>query len=400
VKKCEKRENQGSNRGCLRLALFAMGLSLLARAALGMSGLVLVGPLFGLTALAVVLALLWFLIAGAVIGILHFLLWLYAQCRSPSKGSRQRALGTRHSKPIPLGTTVAHRGGREFTPENTLSAFRNSIQHVDAIELDLWLTRDERVVVLHDGNFNRVCGIRGHVTETNYEDLPKVKRWASDGFDQGSHNDTLPEVEPIPLFEEILELLTEDGVQTKMIVEIKMNSKLLMEKVRDLLHEKKLIEQERVYWFSLNRKINHALFTVDKMIPRGPSVVDVFITGVAYRVGLLTLLDPDYDAYCLVTETPEELLVFLRKVPFLMLLPRSTQLWITTSYLNMIMNPDLFETLRKRGIECWVLSINSEADIELGQRLGATTFISDRPEWISEVFKGHNHDDNKPQIEN
>ena len=47
---------------------------------------------------------------------------------------------------------IAHRGGRQLRPENTLIAFRNAVElSVDALELDVHGTRDGTLVVIHDG---------------------------------------------------------------------------------------------------------------------------------------------------------------------------------------------------------------------------------------------------------
>ena len=82
--------------------------------------------------------------------------------------------------------TIAHRGGRETTPENTIGAFAAGWKHCDAVELDVWLTADGVVVVHHDGTFDRVSGVEGGVTETAYADLPRVHCRPSDGHQQGA----------------------------------------------------------------------------------------------------------------------------------------------------------------------------------------------------------------------
>jgi len=44
----------------------------------------------------------------------------------------------------------AHRGG--FKPDNLLSSFKRAIESgIKAIEMDLWLTKDEQMVVMHGG---------------------------------------------------------------------------------------------------------------------------------------------------------------------------------------------------------------------------------------------------------
>lgn len=45
----------------------------------------------------------------------------------------------------------AHRGASSYAPENTMSAFRKSIElGANGIELDLQKTKDDKIVVFHD----------------------------------------------------------------------------------------------------------------------------------------------------------------------------------------------------------------------------------------------------------
>jgi len=64
----------------------------------------------------------------------------------------------------PSPTIVAHRGLREDVAENTLAAFRRSIDHgVPVIELDLRVTADGELVVLHDRTLDRTTECTGKV---------------------------------------------------------------------------------------------------------------------------------------------------------------------------------------------------------------------------------------------
>lgn len=62
-------------------------------------------------------------------------------------------------------TIVAHRGLGEGEPENTLAAFRRSIASgIAIIELDLRVTKDGQLVVLHDASLDRTTNCTGTVT--------------------------------------------------------------------------------------------------------------------------------------------------------------------------------------------------------------------------------------------
>ncbi len=60
--------------------------------------------------------------------------------------------------------TVAHRGASAHAPENTLPAFDLACgQGADVIELDVHLTRDDEVVVMHDERVDRTTDGRGEI---------------------------------------------------------------------------------------------------------------------------------------------------------------------------------------------------------------------------------------------
>ena len=67
---------------------------------------------------------------------------------------------------------VAHRGSSSIAPENTLVSFRQALDDgADAIEFDVRLTRDGQVVVIHDEDLRRTCGISGFVRDYTLPEL-------------------------------------------------------------------------------------------------------------------------------------------------------------------------------------------------------------------------------------
>jgi glycerophosphoryl diester phosphodiesterase len=68
--------------------------------------------------------------------------------------------------------TVGHRGASALAPENTLRAFELAIEHgLDMAELDVHLSRDGRVMVIHDADLKRVAGRCERVAELTAEEL-------------------------------------------------------------------------------------------------------------------------------------------------------------------------------------------------------------------------------------
>lgn len=71
---------------------------------------------------------------------------------------------------------IAHRGlHNKLYPENSMPAFENAILSNCAIELDIQLLRDGTIVVFHDTNLKRMCGVDIPLFSLTAEDLPNYK---------------------------------------------------------------------------------------------------------------------------------------------------------------------------------------------------------------------------------
>ena len=68
---------------------------------------------------------------------------------------------------------IAHRGGMALYPENTLEAFHFSVDkhNVEMLELDLQITKDDKVIVLHDDSIDRTTNGKGNVIDLSYEEI-------------------------------------------------------------------------------------------------------------------------------------------------------------------------------------------------------------------------------------
>lgn len=76
---------------------------------------------------------------------------------------------------FPRPIVFAHRGDSFHAPENTLPAFSSALQKgADGIELDVKLTVDGHVVVLHDSDIERTTDGTGHVASLRLEDVRKL----------------------------------------------------------------------------------------------------------------------------------------------------------------------------------------------------------------------------------
>ena len=108
------------------------------------------------------------LIAGAIIFIISLsggFIMAYAQLKTtPELGAAWRG-----KYPI---TVTAHRGFSGENPENTLAAFHAAIAAgADMVELDVHLTRDNELVVIHDDTLERTTDGKGNVADKTLAEL-------------------------------------------------------------------------------------------------------------------------------------------------------------------------------------------------------------------------------------
>lgn len=106
---------------------------------------------------------------------------------------------------------VSHRGGSLFAPENTLAAIDLSLQAgVDCIEIDVQLSADNVVVVIHDETLDRTTTGKGKIASMKFSQIREADAGVdfSDAF-QG---------EKVPALYEILERV---GGKAMLLIEIK-----------------------------------------------------------------------------------------------------------------------------------------------------------------------------------
>ncbi len=69
-----------------------------------------------------------------------------------------------------------HRGYCARYPENTMISYEAAIKlGVDAIEFDVWLTKDGVPVLMHDDNCNRTCGVNRSLRDMTLEEVKELE---------------------------------------------------------------------------------------------------------------------------------------------------------------------------------------------------------------------------------
>lgn len=91
---------------------------------------------------------------------------------------------------------IAHRGASHDAPENTVAAMRLGYeQGADAGELDIYLTKDEKIVVLHDRDTARVSGVTNRPAETTLAALRQLPAGQWGKWKGSSYSEKIPSLE-------------------------------------------------------------------------------------------------------------------------------------------------------------------------------------------------------------
>lgn len=132
---------------------------------------------------------------------------------------------------------VAHRGYSGKYPENTMLSFQKAVEAgCDEIELDVQLTKDDVLVIIHDETIDRVSDGTGAIKDFTFQELRKFNV-------KGEYGDKFG-FNPIPSFEEYLEWVKDQPVTTN--IELKTGKyyyKELEEKVIAMLKKYGLLHK-------------------------------------------------------------------------------------------------------------------------------------------------------------
>ena len=166
----------------------------------------------------------------------------------------------------------AHRGASGYAPENTLDAFQKAVEMgADGIELDVQMTKDSELVVIHDETIDRVSNGKGWVKDYTYEELKKI-----------NFNKTHLEYtkEEIPTLEQVYRLIK----PTNLTINVEIKTGIVFypgieERVLELTE--RLGMKERVIYSSFNH------YTIRKIKELDPQAK----TGMLYEDGIIDAVD-------------------------------------------------------------------------------------------------------------
>lgn len=156
-----------------------------------------------------------------------------------------------------MSKNFAHRGFSGKYPENTMLAFEKAVEAgADGIELDVQLSKDGEVVIIHDETLDRTTDGKGFVVDYTYEELSK--------FDASYIYRESGKINKIPTLREYFEMVKDKNIITNVELKTGVNEYYgIEEKVWNLIKEYKL--EDRIIISSFN---HYSILKMKKIAPQ------------------------------------------------------------------------------------------------------------------------------------
>ncbi len=152
---------------------------------------------------------------------------------------------------------IGHRGSCYDAPENTLASVNKAWRDgADLVEVDVHLSKDSRIMVMHDATTARTAGVDLKISETESAELRKldVGRWKGEEFTG----------ERIPFLEEVLATIPSGR---KLLVEVKCGTEILPI-LKDVIGRSGKAEQVIIISFNLD-----VVDQSKKLMPKIPALL-------------------------------------------------------------------------------------------------------------------------------
>lgn len=263
------------------------------------------------------------------------------------------------SKGRPL--VIAHRGSSGTHPENTLAAFKQAITDgADIIELDLRMTRDGHVVVLHDATVARTTDGQGEIEELDLNQIKALDagfRFSTDGgetFPFRSRGLT------IPTLEEVLLTLPEQPL----MLELKVSSARMVRQVIAILRRLDRLEQVSIELFAIKTKYAKLMRQLEPRLTTGHTRAELVRFVSLAKLGLGK--------------------TFKRRAFSIEMPPRRNRLAMTTKR--------TLKAASKKNIPMFVWTINKEKDMRHYLDAGAAGLFTDFPDILRRLVDSGNWD--------
>lgn len=229
---------------------------------------------------------------------------------------------------------TSHRGFSAGVPENTLPAIERAIEEqADFVEVDVRMTKDRELVLLHDENLLRTTGVNKKIWQLNFLEVSHL--------DAGKWKDKAYTGTRIPTLREVFELC-KGKVNLNLDLKYRNEGEGLEEKVAAL------IEEYEMQWQCVISSTS--LTALEHIKELNPDIRTGYITYQIYR-GYLTNENIDFFSV------------------------RSNLITKTVS-----------SDIHKSGKEIHVWTVNNRSELERMKRLGVDNIITDDPSYAKEVL--------------
>ncbi|MCT8340224.1 hypothetical protein MG296_09185 [Flavobacteriaceae bacterium TK19130] len=136
----------------------------------------------------------------------------------------------------------AHRGYSNNAPENTLASIQKAIEcGADFVEFDVRLTKDGKVVLLHDSTLDKTTNATGKLSDYSYSQLKNISAGYAKRF-----GDTFSK-ESIPTLSQALQLCKD-----RIYVEIEIKDSNMASKVFEIVQQEAMIDEVMIISFNYN----------------------------------------------------------------------------------------------------------------------------------------------------
>jgi glycerophosphoryl diester phosphodiesterase len=254
---------------------------------------------------------------------------------------------------LKLPLVVAHRGGAALRPENTLVAFRHAAElGADIIEMDLQVTADDVVVVLHDATVDRTTNGMGSVHSLALRDvqaLDAAYEWTPDA---GATFPYRGAGVTVPTLAEVLDALP----AARLSVELKPEGSAFATRLCALIREKHA--ETRVLVASQDTA------AVERFRAACPAVATGATADEAVRFVRSTIVPLVPDAH----------------IPALMLLLPERYRGIP------VLSGNVITGAHAQGVHVHAWTINEEADMRRLLALGVDGIVTDRPDRLRAIL--------------
>jgi glycerophosphoryl diester phosphodiesterase len=239
---------------------------------------------------------------------------------------------------------IAHRGESFLAPENTIAAIRLAwINNAEGVEIDVRLTKDNKIVVIHDSNTKRTSGVPGKVNSLSLESLKKL--------DVGIRKGRKWLHERIPTLEEVFETVPKGKF---VMVEIKCTSAIIP-MLKNIFQRTKLMHSQ----------IKLAGFGIKKM----SEVKKAFPQFEVYRIKRVDRENIILNSYRL------NRLIKSSKINNLNGVSLSYSGWLSKKKI---------EKIKSAGLKVFVWTVDNPSKALRLINSGADWIISNKPTWLKE----------------